>query len=122
SLDRIIIEPSGVAMLSDIIKLCQDICKYSKKEMIINNVITIVDLCNFYEYEDNFGNFYLNQIKNANIILLSHFKEVDKSDMEIIVDKLSNYNENAYIIEEDWYFVKELKLKHYIEALEINRV
>lgn len=122
SLDRIIIEPSGVAMLSDIIKLCQDICKSSKKEITINNVITIVDLCNFYEYEDNFGNFYLNQIKNANIILLSHFKEVNKNEMEVIIDKLSNYNEQACIIEEDWYFEKELNLKHYIEALEINRV
>ncbi|MCC3866725.1 GTP-binding protein [Terrisporobacter mayombei] len=122
SLDRIIIEPSGVAMLSDIIKLCQDICKSSNKEMIITNVITIVDLCNFYEYEDNFGNFYLNQIKNANIILLSHLKEVNKNELETIVDKLSDYNEQAYIIEEDWYFKRELNLKHYIEALEIDRV
>lgn len=122
SLDRIIIEPSGVAMLSDIIKLCQDICKYSKKEMIINNVITIVDLCNFYEYEDNFGDFYLNQIKNANIILLSHFEGVNKNELEPIIWKLSDYNEQAYIIEEDWYLKRELNLKHYIEALEINRV
>lgn len=120
--DRIIIEPSGVAMLSDIIKLCQDICKSSKKEITINNIITIVDLCNFYEYEDNFGNFYLNQIKNANTILLSHFKEVDKSEIKAIIDKLSNYNEKAYILEEDWYFKKELNLKHYIEALEKNRI
>lgn len=122
SLDRIIIEPSGVAILSDIIKLCQDICKSSKKEMIINNVITIVDLSNFYDYEDNFGKFYLNQIKNANIILFSHFKEVDIKDIETIIDKLSQYNEHAYILEEDWYYKKELDLKHYIETLEINRI
>jgi len=122
SLDRIIIEPSGVAMLSDIVKLCENICKSSKKEMRINNVVTIVDLCNFYEYEDNFGNFYLNQIKNANIILLSHLKEVDKNQIETIIDKLSSYNEEAYIIEEDWYFKRKLNLKNHIEALETNRV
>ncbi|WP_419727605.1 GTP-binding protein [Terrisporobacter petrolearius] len=122
SLDRIIIEPSGVAMLSDIVKLCENICKSSKKEMTINNIITIVDLCNFYEYEGNFGNFYLNQIKNANIILLSHLKEVDKNQIKTIIDKLSSYNEEAYIIEEDWYFERKLNLKNYIEALETNRV
>lgn len=122
SLDRIIIEPSGVAMLSDIVKLCENICKSSKKEMTINNVITIVDLSNFYEYEDNFGSFYLNQIKNANIILLSHLKEVDKNQIEIIIDKLISYNEEAYIIEEDWYFERKLNLKNYIEALETNKV
>ena len=122
SLDRIIIEPSGVAMLSDIVKLCENICKSSKKEMTINNVITIVDLSNFYEYEDNFGNFYLNQIKNANIILLSHLKEVDKNRIEIIIDKLISYNEEAYIIEEDWYFERKLNFKNYIEALETNKV
>lgn len=122
SFDRIIIEPTGIAMLSEIIKLCQNICKYSEEEMIINNVITIVDLCSFYEYEESFGDFYLNQIKNANIILLSHFKEVNNKDVEIIIDRLSNYNQDAYIIKEDWYFEKSLNLKDYIEALEINRV
>lgn len=122
NLDRIIIEPSGIAMLSDIVKLCGNVCKSSKKEMTVNNVITIVDVCNFYEYEDNFGNFYLNQIKNANILLLSHLKEVDKNEIESIVDKLSDYNEQAYIIEEEWYFERKLNLKDYIEALETNRV
>lgn len=101
--DNIFIEPSGVGSLSQIVKSCENFSKNSDFDIEINNLITIVDVSTFQDYSQNFGSFYLDQIKNANIILFSHINEVEHNEFQTVISKIRLYNEKAFILEEDWY-------------------
>ena len=101
--DHILIEPSGVGSLSDIIKVCEKVSKSSDLDIRINHLITIVDVSAFDDYLDNFGRFYLDQIQNASIILLSHLDKINPSELEKIIIKIRLNNETAFIFKEDWY-------------------
>ncbi len=92
--NRIIIEPSGVGKLSDIISACQNVQKDAK----INVVCTVVDGGKCKMYLKNFGEFYIDQIQNANTIVLS---KTDKMTEEKIIEAcelIKNYNPTVTII------------------------
>ncbi|MBW6409621.1 GTP-binding protein [Clostridium weizhouense] len=91
--DRILIEPSGVAKLSDIIKSCKEI-----EEISINNIITIIDVLNYNVYLQNFGEFYINQIKYAKTIIASNRENMNKNFMDEIVNSIKTINNNCNII------------------------
>lgn len=101
--DHIFIEPSGVGSLSDIVKACKGIAKNSDIYLNINQLITIVDVSSFNDYLEDFGGFYLDQIQNANIILLSHFDEIEKEKSEKIISEIRLNNKSAFILDEEWY-------------------
>lgn len=101
--DHILIEPSGVGSLSDIIKVCTKISGNSNFDIKINNLITIVDVSAFTDYLENFGEFYLDQIKNANIIFLSHLDKINHSEIEKVVSIIRSNNQTAFIFKDDWY-------------------
>lgn len=101
--DHILIEPSGVGSLSDIIKVCTKISENSNLDIRINHLITIVDVSSFRDYLENFGRFYLDQIQNARIILLSHLDKVNHFELEKIISIIRLNNQRAFILKEEWH-------------------
>ncbi|MBU3190175.1 GTP-binding protein [Clostridium bowmanii] len=94
--DRIVIEPSGVGKLSDIIKVCDSL--KLKNLITINMVITIVDVLKYQIYITNFGEFYENQIKNAKTIILSRTEKSNKNKLDSIVNSIRKLNNKSNII------------------------
>ncbi|WP_411681116.1 GTP-binding protein [Clostridium thailandense] len=121
--DHILIEPSGVGTLSDIVKICKKISENSDLDIKINHLITIVDVSSFDDYLEGFGTFYLDQIQNANIIFLSHLDKIDNTKVEEVISKIKSNNENAFIFKDDWYSSdgnKIIEILKIIESFEIN--
>ena len=100
--DRIIIEPSGVSCLSDVIKACTKIKNEVEGGLEINHLVTIVDITALEEYLDGFGVFYENQIANANVIVFSHLADVDEKALEKAVGIIKEINPEAAVWREDW--------------------
>lgn len=94
--DRIIIEPSGVGKLSDVIKACSN--DKLKDLLKLNMVITVVDVLNYEIYLENFGEFYENQIKTAKTILLTRVEKSDNKNLELVIESLGKLNPKANII------------------------
>lgn len=97
--DRILIEPSGVGKLSDIIQAVEDL---ELEEVSLNGFTTIVDAKKVKIYMKNFGEFYNNQVEHASSIILSHTKGMDEAKKEQAVALLREHNEKATIITTDW--------------------
>ncbi|SHJ63853.1 GTPase, G3E family [Clostridium cavendishii DSM 21758] len=98
--DRIIIEPSGVGKLSDVIKACST--RQLKDSITINMTITVVDVLKYQVYLANFGEFFENQIKNAKTIILSRTQKVDSKKLESVVDSIHKLNSKAKVITTAW--------------------
>ena len=98
--DRILIEPTGVGLLSEILIMLNN--ENLKKYLKLNSIITVVDGVNYFDYIENFGEFYEDQIKNANILIISKSQLIDSESLKKLVDSLKLINENSYIIWEDW--------------------
>lgn len=90
--DRIIIEPSGVAKLTDIVKSCKEI-----DSVEVNNTYTVVDVINYKTYLDNFGEFYKDQIKKADTIIASKRNNNEKC-LDEAVKSIKSLNKNCNII------------------------
>lgn len=116
--NQILIEPSGVGCLSDILKICIRLATNPVLDIKINHLVTIVDVRAFDDYIENFGGFYLDQIKNANIIFLSHFEKIASSDLERIISIIQLKNPEAFILEEDWISYDGDRLVEIMEATE----
>jgi len=97
--DRILIEPSGVGKLSDIIKAISDL---GKDDIMLGSAATVVDVNKCKMYMKNFGEFFNNQIENATAIILSHTAGVSDEKLSACVEKLREHNENADILTTDW--------------------
>jgi G3E family GTPase len=98
--DRIIIEPSGVGKLSDVIKACDTL---KLKELItINILITVVDVLKYNIYISNFGEFFENQIKSAKTIILSRSQKIENKKLEDVANAIRKLNANANIITTSW--------------------
>jgi len=116
--DQILIEPSGVGSLADIIRSCRSIIEHAQLELNLNHIVTIVDVSAFDECLASFGDFYLDQIINAHTILLSHFNEIGASEAEEVIARISSYNSGAFILKEDWFPYEGEKLLEILEAVE----
>lgn len=97
--DRILIEPSGVGKLSDIIQAVEDL---DLEEVKLNGFTTIVDAKKVKIYMKNFGEFYNNQVEHASSIILSHTKGMDEEKIQKVVDMLREHNPSATMITTDW--------------------
>ena len=101
---RIIIEPSGVSKLSEIISICN---KEDLKDLLeINSIITVVDGMKFNLYLTNFSEFYIDQIKSANSIFISR-KDILGDNLEKVINQIKSLNKKAKIINE----LEEINLK-----------
>lgn len=115
--NHIFIEPSGVASLSDVLKICNQIPLPEEFSLKINHIASIVDASAFEDALDSFGTFYLDQIKNAKTLFLSHIKDMPSSKIEAILASLKSYNSNALIFKDDWL---ELESEEIIELLNLS--
>ncbi|MXQ72861.1 hypothetical protein GSF08_02735 [Clostridiaceae bacterium DONG20-135] len=97
--DRIIIEPSGVGKLSDVIAAVRTL---DNPNMELNSFVTVADVTKCKMYMKNFGEFYNNQIENAKVIVLSRTQKVDTVKLEAAVALLKEQNHDAVIITTPW--------------------
>ena len=97
--DRILIEPSGVGKLSDVIKAAQGVASGDVK---LNTFTTVVDAGKCRVYAKNFGEFYNDQITHAGCIVLSRTADVAHEKLEAALAIIRGLNENASIITTPW--------------------
>lgn len=94
--DRIIIEPSGVGKLSDVIKAVENV--KDKCEIQLNSYTTVADVKKCKMYLRNFGEFFSNQIAYAGTIVLSRTDVADEKKVKEAIDLIRSLNESAHII------------------------
>ena len=97
--DRILIEPSGVGKLSDIIRAVQNV---SHEGVILNGFTTVADVKKCKMYMKNFGEFFNDQIENAGCIVLSHTQSVNEQKIADTVALLREHNPTATIVTTPW--------------------
>ncbi|NOW03360.1 GTP-binding protein [Clostridium beijerinckii] len=102
--NNIIIEPSGVAKLSEILNILQE--KKFQHELEIRNIFTLIDIRNYDMYLKNFKEFYENQIKRAKTIVLSRSQLVDNKKIDATIDSIRKLNLKAKIIYKPWDLLK----------------
>ena len=110
--DRIIIEPSGVGKLSDVIGAVQ---RLDNHDITLNAFVTVADATKCKIYMKNFGEFYNNQIEHAATIVLSRTGGMKEEKLLAAVALLREHNANAPIITTPW---EELDGKQILEAME----
>lgn len=93
--DRILIEPSGVGKLSDVIKAVKGV---QNDNLVLNSFTTVVDANKCKMYMKNFGEFFNDQIENAGCIILSHTESISDEKLENCVSLLKEHNDNAVIV------------------------
>ena len=97
--DRILIEPSGVGKLSDVIRAVQNL---HMEDVTLNSFTTVADANKCKMYMKNFGEFYNDQIEHANSIILSRTDGIKPEKLEACVALLREHNQNATIITTPW--------------------
>ncbi|MDO5299540.1 MAG: GTP-binding protein, partial [Clostridia bacterium] len=99
--DRILIEPSGVGKLSDVIRAVEGVEK-DIPEAAMGSFVTVADAMKCRMYVKNFGEFFLNQIEYAGTILLSRTQKMTQEKLEAAVALLREHNAKARIITTPW--------------------
>lgn len=108
NVDRLLVEPTGVAKLSDIKKVFNE--KELKDIAVVEKAITVVDSEKFDLYLANFKTFFVNQIKNADIIILSRTQNISNDEIKRLQDEISKINSKAIIVSRAWKNVKAEEL------------
>ena len=99
--DRIIIEPSGVGKLSDVIAAVERV-QTEAPDLHLNSFVTVVDATKAKIYMKNFGEFFNNQVEHASAILLSRTQKMDQSKLDNAVKLLRDKNAKAAILTTPW--------------------
>lgn len=97
--DRIIIEPSGVGKLSDVI---QAVTNVHSEEIHLNSFVTVIDVKKCKIYSQNFGEFFNNQIQYASSLILSRTQDVTEEKIQEAIDIIRQLNTKANIITTPW--------------------
>ena len=108
--DRVIIEPSGVGKLSDVIAAVQKV-----EGVELGYTVAVADAGKVKVYMKNFGEFYLNQVETANTIILSRTDSIPQAKLDRAVEQLREHNSDATIVTASW---GELTGKQLIRAME----
>ncbi len=98
--DRIIIEPSGVGKLSDVIKAVKDL--HIENEIRLNSASTVADASKVKVYMKNFGEFFNNQIEHAGTIILSRTQNISEDKLNKAIELIRELNKDAHIITTAW--------------------
>ena len=110
--DRILIEPSGVGKLSDVIRAVQDL---QMPDVVLNGFTTVVDAAKAKMYMKNFGEFFNNQVEHASAIILSRTGGMKQDKLDACVALLREKNPTATIVTTPW---DELNGKQLLAAME----
>ena len=98
--ERILIEPSGVGKLSDVMKAVQDVDM--GEEVQLNSAVAVVDASKAKMYIKNFGEFFINQIEHAGTIILSRTQNISEEKLNKAIELIREHNEKATIITTPW--------------------
>lgn len=98
--ERILIEPSGVGKLSDVMKAVQE--AMADRDVELNSAVAVVDACKCKMYIKNFGEFFVNQIEHAGTIILSRTDKLDEKKLAVCVEMIREHNAKATIITTPW--------------------
>ena len=98
--ERILIEPSGVGKLSDVMKAVQDVI--DEHEVVLNSAVAVVDASKCKMYIKNFGEFFINQIEHAGTIILSRTGNISEDKLKKAVELIREHNTKATIITTPW--------------------
>lgn len=112
--DRIIIEPSGVGKLSDVIKAVAGVME-NRDDVQMNGYVTVADATKCKMYMKNFGEFYNNQIESAKTIVLSRTGNISEEKLETALSLIREKNDKASIITTPW---EEIDGKQILGAIE----
>ena len=110
--DRVIIEPSGVGKLSDVIGAVE---KVTGHDVELGYTVAVVDAAKVRVYMKNFGEFYNNQVETASTIILSRTDSISQEKLDKAVAQLREHNETATVVTTPW---GELTGAQLIEAME----
>ena len=97
--DRILIEPSGVGKLSDVINAVKSV---TSEEVVLNSFVTVADATKVKSYMKNFGEFYNNQIEYASTIILSRTQKITDEKLEKAVELIREHNTKASVVTTPW--------------------
>lgn len=97
--DRILIEPSGVGKLSDVLKAVMNI---DSDKIVLNSYTTVADATKIKMYMKNFGEFYKNQVETAKTIVLSRTQKLSEEKLDEAVKMIRELNEHATIVTTNW--------------------
>ena len=110
--DRIVIEPSGVGKLSDVVAAVE---KVTNEDVQLGSTVAVVDAGKVKVYMKNFGEFYNNQVETAGAIVLSRTDSVPQAKLDTAVELLREHNASAAIVTTPW---SQLTGKQILEAME----
>ena len=110
--DRILIEPSGVGKLSDVIKAVRNL---HMEDVQLNSFTTVADANKCKMYMKNFGEFYNDQVENANSIILSRTDGISQKKLDVCIELLREHNTEATIITTPWDQISGAQI---LEAME----
>ena len=111
--ERILIEPSGVGKLSDVMKAVQRVD--TDVEVTLNSAVVVVDANKCKMYAKNFGEFFLNQIEHAGTIILSRTGDISESKLNTALEIIREHNSKATVITTPW---EQLDGKQILETIE----
>ena len=116
--ERILIEPSGVGKLSDVIKAVADIELENEemKDVKLNTAVAVVDVSKAKMYIKNFGEFFINQVESAGTIILSRTQNVSEEKTTEVVNLLKEHNPKATIITTPWDLIDGALILKNMEA------
>lgn len=97
--DRILIEPSGVGKLSDVLKAVMNV---GSDKLMLNSYTTVADATKIKMYMKNFGEFYKNQVETAKTIVLSRTQKLSEEKLDEAVKMIRELNEHATIVTTNW--------------------
>ncbi|MHB8064118.1 MAG: CobW family GTP-binding protein [Ruminiclostridium sp.] len=123
--DRILIEPSGIFVLSEM----HDIFKnpYVKSRLTFCSAITVIDCVNFIKQRRNYGYFFENQISYADMLVLSKITDIPEETLITILEELQSINPRVDILSDEWAstgkndFIKLIKIQKYNAVLENSK-
>ena len=109
--DRIVIEPSGVGKLSDVIAAVE---KVTNEDVVLGSTVAVADVSKVKVYMKNFGEFYNNQIETAKTIILSRTDAVPQAKLDAAVELIRQHNAHATLVTTPW---PQLTGKQILEAM-----
>ena len=111
--DRILIEPSGVGKLSDVIIAVQDL---NNDKIELGGFTTVVDAKRYKMYMENFGEFFANQVEHASSIFLSHQQGMSAAELDDVVKDIRTLNQTAQVVTTDWDQLSGAKMLEVMES------
>ncbi len=112
--DRILVEPSGVAKLSDVMVSVMDVAKTADIE--INSLVTVINSLKASKQMKAFGEFFIDQIEHATVVVLSRTQKANNEQLEFCTKEIQEHNPKATVITTPWDQLSGEVLKNAIEG------